>query len=108
MKPTADEIMKFLRDVEHGAVTLMPTEHPRDVYCGDVHYIASNGWEIVIFNDCQSWDYIDSVTDAEGNTATFEDLCKDCPGGLCGGNEAGHPLGYDPPDDVAERIYGIT
>jgi hypothetical protein len=60
------DIQKFLADIEQGIITLeLADNKPEDVYCGDVYYIASNGYIIIIFNDCNEWDYIDSIIDTE-------------------------------------------
>lgn len=56
------DILDFLQAVEKGEITLTPNKCiPQEVYAGDVPYSASNGWSIVVFNDCNDWDYLDSV-----------------------------------------------
>jgi hypothetical protein len=71
---TAAEIAAFLAEVEAGRVTLHPAGEPQEVYASDVEYKASNGWTIVVFNDCNEWDYISEITAADGRTATFDDI----------------------------------
>lgn len=38
----------------------------RETYAGDVTFKTDNGWTIVVFNDCDSWDYIDHAIDPAG------------------------------------------
>lgn len=42
------------------------------VYAGEVAY-AVGGWQVSVFNDCDSWDYIDSVEAPDGRTGEYED-----------------------------------
>jgi hypothetical protein len=56
------ELRKFLKAVEDGSVSLIPEQEPQDVYAGNVSYLGSNGWRILVFNDANEWDYIDSIT----------------------------------------------
>jgi len=60
------ELSQFLKAVEDGSVSLTPEQEPQDVYAGNVGYIASNGWRIVVYNDANEWDYIDSITTSDG------------------------------------------
>lgn len=43
-----------------------------DVYCGDVTFRFGD-WEIVVFNDCSEFDYVDEATAPDGRTAEFDD-----------------------------------
>lgn len=58
---TPDEALEFLRAIERGEITLVAERCPQDVYAGNVGYKASNGWTIVVFNDCNEWDYPDCI-----------------------------------------------
>jgi hypothetical protein len=60
------ELSQFLKAVEDGSVSLTPEQEPQDVYTGNVSYNASNGWRIVVYNDANEWDYIDSITTSDG------------------------------------------
>jgi hypothetical protein len=60
------ELSQFLKAVEEGSVSITPEQEPQDVYAGNVTYIASNGWRIVVYNDANEWDYIDSITTPDG------------------------------------------
>lgn len=55
------EINTFLREIADGKIMLTPTKDPQRVYAGNVFYDASNGWAVVLFNDCNAWDYVDCV-----------------------------------------------
>lgn len=89
--------MAFFRAVEEGSVSLRPEGDPQDIYAGNVPYVASNGWRIKIFNDCNEWDYVDSVETADGRKLNFDDIDNSMP----------VAREYVPDDDVAWRRYGI-
>jgi hypothetical protein len=91
-----EEIVKFLKEIEEGTVTLAPHHEPQDVYAGNVCYQASNGWEIVIFNDANVWDYIDCIQTSEGRSIDFDEL-EDMP----------KISKYRPSDEIAWCRYGI-
>lgn len=69
MKLTEREVLDFLRAVERQEITL------RSVggfgYCGVGAFIASNGWEVCVFNDCDKWDYVEFIRTPEGKTFDF-------------------------------------
>jgi hypothetical protein len=96
----APAVLALLHAIETGDVTITPTRNPSDVFAGDVEYLCSTGHRLRIFNDCNSWDYVDSVYTPDGL------LLWDYPN---------HPLrawpdevaNYRPSGDVASRIYGI-
>ena len=95
------DVIRFIFEVERGEKPLTPLMDPMKVLAGNVEYTAPGGWKIVVFNDCQSWDYIDSITDPSGYVWA-------CPG-------ANNPRGYevefffqyDPPEDVIRNVYRI-
>lgn len=119
MEPlTGSECLEFLRAIERGEVTLQfdadawaraagwesyaarcrerpdPVVCPDDVWAGNCFYAASNGWKLVVFNDCGSWDYVDRVTAPDGRQADFDQII--------------HFIeGYTPSDEVARRCFGI-
>jgi hypothetical protein len=96
-KLTETEVLAFLGQVERGEVTLTSRWEPQDVYCGNVPYEASNGWHLVIFNDCNEWDYVDQVTSSDGRVYEFDD----------GEWQNGPVNSYSPTDQVAWEKYGI-
>ena len=55
------EIKEFLLKIHQGEITVVPEVDPQRIYAGNVLYHASNGWRVVLFNDCNEWDYVDSV-----------------------------------------------
>lgn len=93
---TKQEILDFLHQIEEGVVTLKATHEPQDVYAGNVQYVASNGWKIVVFNDCNEWDYIDFIETPDGRQIDYETLSEDP-----------ELDAYEPPADVAWTRYGI-
>ncbi len=72
-----DEIVAVLRGAIAGDIPIRcvgPTWH--DVYAGDVSF-SFGAWKIEIFNDCDSFDYINSVEAPDGRKAVFEDWYGD-------------------------------
>jgi len=86
-------VHKLIFEIESGARTIVPREHPDEVWAGNVTYDVEGGWVIVIFNDCCSFDYIDSIIEPDGFVWTYDDV----------------PFfgQYDPPEDVIRVIYKI-
>ena len=70
------EIWTFLRQVELGDITLSPegAREPQTIIAGNVSYTASNGWNIVVFNDANEWDYIDEISTSDGRRITFAEV----------------------------------
>ena len=90
------EIWHVLRAIEQGEITLVPHAEPQAVYAGNVVYCASNGWEIWVFNDCNAWDYLDSIMTNDGRAIDFDAL------------QAIPSLAdYQPSDEVAWSRYRI-
>lgn len=77
-----DEIWNFLHSVEDGSVTLACAgeREPQEIYSGKVAYSASNGWQIVIFNDCNEWDYIEEIETADGRRIVYDEIDQAFPG----------------------------
>lgn len=70
---SCDEVKELLRQVGNGEVVPKlkdPTVTWADA--GDIGYIV-DGWEVVIFNDCDDWDYVDSVIAPDGRCGEFDD-----------------------------------
>ena len=76
---TEKELLQFLKAIEEGAISLHPESDPQDIYAGNVTYTASNGWRITIFNDCNTWDYVDKVITADGRSVDFDSIENDMP-----------------------------
>ncbi|KKW12771.1 MAG: hypothetical protein UY48_C0009G0004 [Candidatus Gottesmanbacteria bacterium GW2011_GWB1_49_7] len=60
-KVMKSKILDFFKLIETGYITLTSDTEPQFVFAGNVEYKASNGWRVIIFNDCNEWDYVDSV-----------------------------------------------
>lgn len=95
---TEKEILEFLEKVETGEITLTPDFGciPQDVFAGDVPYEASNGWKITVFNDCNEWDYLDSLQKG-GQLLEYSALVRHYP----------QVAYYRPSDEIAWTRYGI-
>lgn len=93
---TEVELIQFLKAVEDGSVSLTPEQEPQDVYAGNVSYIASNGWRIVVYNDANEWDYIDSITTSDGRIFDYDAL-----------DEMAAVDTYEPSTEIAWTRYGI-
>lgn len=68
-----DEIVAVLREAVAGKLPVRPvgpTWH--DVYAGDITFWIGD-WQVEVFNDCDSFDYINSVEAPDGRRAIFED-----------------------------------
>lgn len=108
--PTADEVLAVLSDVEAGRVTLTPIIDPTYGFehAGDQAYLASNGWTIVVFIDCDEFDYVDSVVLPDG---TVVDLWShmDIPGWPKNGADNGYEAvrNYRPPAEVIRDAYQV-
>ena len=90
------DILNFLIKIEKKEITIKALKEPTEVYAGDVVYLASNGWEFTIFNDANTWDYIDNIKIDETTKVEFEEL----------DNMLG-VRSYCPPLDVIIKIYNI-
>lgn len=71
---TPRDVIDFLRAIHQGKITLTSRKSPQDVYAGNVFYTASNGWTIVVFNDCNEWDYLDSIRTNDGRVIDHDDM----------------------------------
>lgn len=90
------EIVDVLQRIEEGEIRLMPPHEPQAVYAGNVLYKASNGWEIVIFNDVNVWDYIEYLKTADGREIEYDEL-----------DEMPRVERYRPSPEVAWKCYRI-
>jgi hypothetical protein len=73
----AEEVAEILRKIGDGEITPRIAEgHPgwQELFSGNVHFDAG-GWRIVVFVDCDDWDYVDSVFSPDGRIGKFEDWC---------------------------------
>ena len=85
-----DEIVSVLRSAIAGHLPIKcvgPTWN--EVYAGDVSFWFGE-WKIEIFNDCDSFDYINSVEAPDGRRAVFEDWWGDRTIPICPENQLSH------------------
>jgi hypothetical protein len=116
--PTAEDIIAVLDDIEAGRLTVTPVLGPSGQieFAGDQAYTVSNGWTLVVFIDCGSFDYVSHVTLPNGATV---DLWGHIAEWYSGPPHEGDD--QDPPSDgyesvrayragreVARDVYGIT
>jgi len=72
-KLTKNEVLAVLHAIEWREITLETDTPPAEVYAGDCLYKASNGWTLVVFNDCGEWDYLSSAEAPDGRKWEFDD-----------------------------------
>jgi hypothetical protein len=92
-------VLDLLHMIEVGAITLRAVgETAEEVYAGNVTYrTVPDGWTLVVFNDCNSWDYLDSVTAPDGRTLDFDQMMETMP----------ELASYRPSKQVSALAYGI-
>ncbi len=94
---TEEECLDFLHRVETGELTLEPVHCAQDVFAGDVEYLASNGWSVVVFNDANEWHYIERIATADGRAVASDEI-----------NEKMSRLShYSPTHEVSWKVYRI-
>jgi hypothetical protein len=75
--PTIDEVVDVLAKIHTGEVVVVDLEAVRAewerTYAGNVEIRLSNGWALHVFNDCDSWDYIDTIVGPWGVVHAFEE-----------------------------------
>ncbi len=77
---TSEEVVKLLRRVISGEVTIQPDDEPwDDVWGGEVPFTASDGWQISIYNDGDEAYYVDSVTAPDGRLGNYQDWTGNYP-----------------------------
>lgn len=75
LTPAEVEILDLLGRIDRGEETMSPPQEPwHEIYCGDMTFTTASGWTIVVFNDCDSWDYIDHLVAPDGRMFDFDDL----------------------------------
>lgn len=82
-----DEIVSVLRQAIAGNLPVRcvgPTWN--EVYAGDV-WFRFGDWKIEVFNDCDSFDYINAVEAPDGRKAVFEDWYGDREVPICPENQ---------------------
>lgn len=71
------EAVNILRRIGRGKVkVVLDGADWHSVHAGNVCFKVE-GWEIVIFNDCDSFDYMDHMIAPDGRSMEFEDWCPE-------------------------------
>lgn len=77
MSPTViseEEMAAQLRRIASGEVSLQAVGMSwSDVFAGDCELRTSDGWTIVVFNDCFEFDYVDRAESLDGRQYRFPD-----------------------------------
>jgi hypothetical protein len=87
------QIWDLIHAIENGSVTLTPTASDF-AYCGNIEYTASNGWRVIVFSDCEEWDYFDRFVSPTGEILDFAGMPEDL-------------QSYHPPDFALQRYKGF-
>ena len=69
-------LLDVLEDIHAGKLSVVAMDEiPEDAsFCGDLVYEVSSIWKITVFNDCNSFDYIDNAVTPGGFLWDFDDL----------------------------------
>lgn len=95
---SAAEVTELLRRIASGELSLVAVGRTWDeVFAGDVTFRISSGDVLVVFNDCDEIDYIDSVVMADGRRGDFDEWAN------CGE----WPFDTALSDGLARRLYEI-
>lgn len=92
-----EDILKVLRQVEMGEITLTPNKDPLYQIKGDILFAASNGWTIEVSNWSGEFAGIVEITIADGTVLDTDYLEKNMP----------MVDQYFPEAEVALRAYGM-
>ena len=65
MAMTEDEILEVMKTIDEDADGLRMTGSTWNDW-GEIEFVTPSGWRVSVFNDCGSWDYIDSIHNPEG------------------------------------------
>lgn len=70
-------IEQVLQDADNGLLKIVQLDHSwKEVYAGNVIFKIEGGWLIEVFNDCDSWDYMDKITTPEGDVYSFNQIAE--------------------------------
>lgn len=65
------ELMAAIRE-QRVTLTIDGDRTWQDTYAGDVPFRTSHGWTLVVFNDCDDWDYIDHIEAPDGRRIDYD------------------------------------
>jgi hypothetical protein len=71
----ATEALSILNAIGSGDPAVLVGEGWRDTFAGNVTW-TFRGWTITVFNDCNSWDYIDHVIAPDGRRWNYDDMAE--------------------------------
>ena len=81
---TRTEAADVLRRIARGQIDISAVGRSwNEVYAGNVEFMTCDGWNLVVFNDCDDFDYLDSITAPDGRTGCFDDWWPDGEDGYC-------------------------
>ena len=50
----------------------------KDIHAGEVYFVCENGWKFIVFNDCDSWDYVDTIVAPDVTKLDFDWIYENC------------------------------
>lgn len=69
------QVERLLYKIKKGITPLIVEGNlPEDIYCGNVVYKTQDNWTIVVFNDCNYWDYIDHLIAPNGDFILLDEF----------------------------------
>lgn len=63
---TDEEALALLNRIDAEGGLSVRSRSWEDTFAGDVYFDAPCGYTVVVFNDCDEWDYIDHIEDSAG------------------------------------------
>lgn len=117
LQTQVNKILFLLKKIEKGEIEIIfiPSQYgntPDEAYAANCKYRLDTGHEIVVFNDCRYWDYLDAFIDLDGEYLDIwderfgKDIDIDNP------NYYDHPIwklrNYRPSKEVVNNIYKIS
>lgn len=66
---TDDDAIEFLQRIDEAGGIRTKDRSWDETYAGDVAFVTPCGHTVVVFNDCDEWDYIDSIEAPDGSVA---------------------------------------
>lgn len=76
-------------------------------HCGNITYRTAAGHTVVVFNDCGDWDYVDSITAADGRRWEYEDGTGRTPSSRASNWSPGNPSVWGIPLKNQQSAAGL-
>lgn len=67
----AERLTEILRRIDAREVKLILDPRPREEWWNGYPTYYAEGWEFVVFDDCDCWDYLEKVTTPEGDVIEY-------------------------------------